>query len=63
MMADGSAEYTRTLGLEFDLTEKGLGMRCQRFAMVVDGGVVTALAIETGGKLDSSRAEAMLARL
>lgn len=63
MMADGSAEYTRKLGLEFDLAGKGLGLRCQRFAMVVDGGVVTALAVEAGGKLDVSRAEAMLARL
>ena len=63
MMADGSADYTRKLGLEFDLNGKGLGMRCQRFAMVVDGGIVTALAVEEGGKLDSSRAEAMLARV
>ncbi len=60
MLADGSAEYTKKLGLEFDLTEKGMGMRCQRFALVVDDGLVTHVAVEDGGKLAVSSAEAIL---
>jgi peroxiredoxin len=63
MMADGSADYTRKLGLEFDLTAKGMGLRCQRFAMVVDDGVVKHLAVEAGGKFEVSSAEAVLANL
>lgn len=63
MMADGSAEYTKKLGLEFDLTAKGMGMRCQRFALIVDDGVVKHVAVEEGGKLAVSSAEAILASL
>ena len=46
MMADGSAAYTKKLGLELDLTERGMGVRCQRFSMLVDNGVVKTLNIE-----------------
>ena len=46
MMGDGSADYTKALGLEFDLTAKGMGVRCQRFSMLVDNGVVKTLNIE-----------------
>jgi peroxiredoxin len=60
MMADGSALYTRKLGLELDLTERGMGVRCQRFAMLVEDGVVRALNIEAPGKLQVSDAETML---
>jgi len=63
MMADGSAELTRHLGLEFDLTARGLGVRCQRFAMIVDHGVVTAFHLEEPGKFEVSSAEALLATL
>lgn len=63
MMADGSAEFAARLGLEFDLTAKGMGMRCQRFAMIVDDGVVKDIAVEAAGKLEVSSAEAILARL
>ena len=63
MMADGSADYTRKLGLELDLTARGLGMRCQRFAMIVDDGVVKHLAVEAPGKFEVSSAEAVLAKL
>ncbi|MCU0765599.1 MAG: peroxiredoxin [Burkholderiaceae bacterium] len=61
MMADGSAEYTKKLGLELDLVAKGLGVRCQRFAMLVDDGVVRKLNVEAPGKFEVSSAEAMLA--
>ena len=63
MMADGSAAYTKALGLEFDLTARGMGVRCQRFSMVVDNGVVKALNIEAAGKYEVSDAETMLKQL
>jgi peroxiredoxin len=63
MLADGSAEYIRKLGLEQDLTAKGLGVRSQRFAAVVEDGVVTQLAVEAPSKFEVSSAEAILARL
>lgn len=63
MMADGSAEFTRALGLELDLTKGGLGIRSQRYAMLVDDGVVKSLDVEAAGKFEVSGAEAMLARL
>ena len=62
-VADGSADYARKLGLEMDLTAKGMGMRCQRFALVADDGVVTQVAVEEPGKFEVSNAEAVLARL
>jgi glutaredoxin/glutathione-dependent peroxiredoxin len=61
MMGDGSAIYTKALGLEFDLTGKGLGMRCQRFLLVAQDGVVKHLAVEAPGKFEVSSAEAALA--
>src|ERR1700740_1092199 len=60
MMGDGSAAYTKVLGLEFDLTARGLGLRCQRFSMLVDNGVVKTLNIEAPGKYEVSDAETML---
>ena len=63
MMADGSAEFTRSTGLELDLTARGLGLRSQRYAMLVEDGVVKSLDIEAPGKFEVSSAEAMLARL
>lgn len=63
MMGDGSAEYTKQLGLEMDLTAKGMGMRCQRFAMVVSNGIVQHIAVEEPSKFEVSNAEAILAKL
>ena len=62
-MADGSAEYTKKLGLDFDLTGRGLGMRCQRFSMIVDDGVVKQVNVEAPGKFEVSNAETMLGQL
>ena len=62
MMADGSAEFTRKLGLELDLTARGMGVRCQRFSMLVDDGVVRKLNVEAPGKYEVSGAETMLAQ-
>jgi peroxiredoxin len=63
MLADGSADYTKKLGLEFDLGARGLGMRCQRFSMLVDDGVVKTLNVEAAGKYEVSDAETMLKQL
>ena len=63
MMADGSAVYTRALGLELDLNARGMGMRIQRFSMLVDDGVVKKLNIEAPGKFEVSGADKMLAQL
>jgi len=60
MLADGSAEFTRAMGLELDLVDKGMGVRCKRMAMVIDKGVVTHLAIEPPGGIVESSAEAIL---
>ena len=63
MLADGSGDFTKALGLEFDLTARGLGVRSQRFALVARDGVVTFLAVEAAGGFDVSSAEAVLAAL
>ena len=63
MVADGSASFTRALGLELDLVSRGLGIRSQRFALVADDMRVTHLAVEKPGDFDVSSAEAVLARL
>ena len=64
MLADGSGEFTKAAGMELDLTERGLGVRSHRYAMVVEDGVVKALHLEENpGELANSSAEAMLAEL
>lgn len=63
MLGDGSGLWTKSLGLELNLVEKGLGMRCERFSMLVDDGVVKSLAIEAPGKFEVSDAQTMLSRL
>ncbi len=62
-LADGSGLFTKALGLEFDLTARGLGIRAQRFAMIVKDGVVTYLGVEEPGGFEVSKAEAVLAAL
>ncbi len=63
MLADGDAAFTKAAGLELDLTGKGLGLRCQRFAMVVSDGVVKSIEIDAKGGYDKTSAETMLASL
>jgi peroxiredoxin len=64
MLADGSGDFARALGLELDLTKGGLGMRSKRYAMLVDNGVVRSLRVEEQpGQVDASSAEAMLKAL
>ncbi len=63
MLADGSAEFTQAVGLELDLSSRQMGLRSQRYAMVVEDGVVTALEVEGPGEFKVSSAEAVLALL
>jgi len=63
MVADGAGDFTRALGLEFDLSAAGLGLRSQRFAAVIEDGRVKVLNVEKGGKLETSDAETILAAL
>ena len=60
MLADGSADYTKKLGLELDLTGRGMGVRSQRYSMLVDDGVVKSLNVESAGKFEVSDADTML---
>jgi len=63
MMGDGSGAYTKALGLEMDLTARGMGVRCQRFSALIDNGVVKTLNIEGPGKFEVSDADTMLKQL
>ncbi len=60
MVADGNGDFTRAMGLELDGTGFGLGMRSQRYALVAEDGVITALHIEAPGAFEVSSAEAIL---
>jgi peroxiredoxin len=63
MMADGSAKLAKALGLETDLTERGMGVRSQRYSMLVEDGVVKKLNVEKPGQYEVSSAEHMLSQL
>jgi len=63
MMADGAAQWARALGLDQDLTQRGLGVRAKRYAMVLDDGVVTHLFVEEPGEFKVSSAESVLEAL
>lgn len=63
LLADGNGDYARALGLELDATGFGMGKRGQRFAMVVDNGVVSQLHVEAPGEFKVSSAEHVLASL
>jgi len=63
MMADGNGDLTKVLGLEFDLKGFGMGIRSQRYSMVVKDGVVKQLNLEAAGKFEVSNAETLLGQL
>ena len=63
MLADGNAEYTKALGLDFDASGFGMGTRGQRFAIVVDNGVVKQLNVEAKGEFKVSSADYVLTQL
>lgn len=63
LLADGSGEFAKAAGLEFDLSAKGLGVRNHRFSAIVDNGVVAAINIEDAGGFDVSSAEKLVDQL
>jgi peroxiredoxin len=63
MLGDGSAAWTKTLGLDLDLTARNMGIRSQRYSMLVENGVVKKLNVEAPGKYEVSGAEVMLGQL
>jgi len=62
MLADGSAAFTNAVGLPLDLVERGMGVRSQRYSMLVVDGAVKTLNIEAAGKFEVSDADTMLAQ-
>lgn len=63
MLADGSAMLTKALGVELDLTDKGLGTRSRRYSMLIDDGEVKVLNLEEGGAFTMSGADDIIAAL
>ena len=63
MLADGNAEFAKALGLELDAGKFGMGVRSQRYSMVVEDGVVKSLNVEEGGEFKVSSADYLLAQL
>jgi peroxiredoxin len=63
MLADGSAQFVKQVGLDLDLTARGMGVRSNRYAMIVDKGVVKGVYVEAPGKFEVSSAEAVLGQL
>ena len=63
MLADGSAEFSKAMDLVMDLTSRGMGVRSQRFAMIVDYGVIKGLFVEKPGAFEVSSAENVLKHL
>jgi len=63
MLADGGAEFTKAVGLDFDASRFGMGLRSQRYSMIVDDGVVKELNVEAAGEFKVSSAEYLLDQL
>ena len=63
MMADGSAQLTKAMGVDQDLTARGMGIRGQRYAMLIENGVVKQFHLEKPGQFDVSSAEYVLRQL
>lgn len=61
MMADGSAEFTKAVGMDLDLTERGLGVRSRRYSMLLDDGIIKTINLEDApGGMEVSDADTML---
>jgi glutaredoxin/glutathione-dependent peroxiredoxin len=63
MLSDGNGDFTAAIGLEMDGSGFGLGTRSQRYAMIIDDGIVSTLNVESGPGLDVSSAETILSEL
>lgn len=62
MLADGSADFAKATGLTLDLTGRGMGLRSNRYSMLIKDGVVKALNVEAPGKFEVSDAATLLAQ-
>jgi peroxiredoxin len=60
MISDGNGEITKSLGMELDLTARGIGVRSQRYSMLLEDGAVKTLNVEGPGKFEVSDADTML---
>ena len=60
MVSDGNGDFTRAVGLEVDRSDSGMGIRSQRYSMIVDNGTIVKLNIEEPGKFEVSDAETLL---
>jgi peroxiredoxin len=63
MLADGNGDFTKALGVEMDGSKFGLGTRSQRYAMIVDNGIIKDLFVEKPGAFEVSAAENVLKHL
>jgi peroxiredoxin len=63
MLADGNGDYAKALDLELDGSGFGMGQRGQRFAIIIDDGIATHVAVEAPGQLDVSKAESIISNL
>jgi peroxiredoxin len=63
MLADGNGDFTKAVGLEMDGSKFGMGLRSQRYSVIVKDGVVAELNVEQGGEFKVSSAEYLLAQL
>ena len=63
MLGDGNGDFTKALGLEMDASKFGMGVRSQRYSMIVEDGVVKELNVEAPGEFKVSAADYMLAQL
>lgn len=63
MLGDGSGDFAKAIGLELDRVKEGMGVRTQRYSMLIDDGVIKALNVEQPGQFEVSSAEAMLKAL
>jgi len=63
MLADGSLNFTQALGLEMDASAFGMGVRCKRFAMIIEGGIATGVYVEQPKEFEVSKAEFILEKL
>jgi peroxiredoxin len=63
LLADGNGEFTKAVGLEFDGSKFGMGLRSQRYSLIAKDGVVETLNVEEGGEFKVSSADYMLGQL
>ncbi|WP_036478324.1 peroxiredoxin [Myxosarcina sp. GI1] len=63
MLADSDAKFTKAMGMEADMSDMGFGIRSQRYAAIVENGVVKELEVDKMGEVEASTAEKVLAKL